>query len=152
MTHRVVSLVLLLFVTDLASAGNRPGSGGGCDGLAPKPLPPNRGAPSDIGGTRRFLTEVAFPAKLRSLQGNDPGAARPPFILGQEEIDLCCTGNGDFEFLMRDLDIGGLAVATEAEGFLSIPGGGYSSLLLWLQDSTMKCLSAVVYQRRLTTC
>lgn len=126
MNKQVISLLLLLLTDDLGlvSAGNRPGSGGGCDGIGPIRVTRNpTGAPT-VAPLQRLLSftrEVANPATLRALQ-NRPGDNETPFFLTEEDIALCCTGNGDFEFLVRDLDFDGLAVATEAEGFNAIPG------------------------------
>lgn len=138
MNQKVVLIsFLLLLATDLVSAANRPGSGGGCDGAGPRPRatrsptasPSTMPTKEDIG---RFLRDVANPARKRVLDTNDtnvPGDGIVPsnggigyLNLTQAEIDLCCTGNGDFEYLDRDLDVDGLANATEADGFLPIPG------------------------------
>ncbi|CAJ1945978.1 unnamed protein product [Cylindrotheca closterium] len=132
---------ILLLTADLVSAGNRPGSGGGCDGVAPNrpfrppqnagdtPVVPGRPVTPVVPGRpeqRRmtFNRDVAKPATLRALQ-NRPGDNETPFapsMLTEEDIALCCSGNGDFEFLLRDLDFDGLAIATEADGFKRIPG------------------------------
>jgi len=136
---QVVSLLLLQLLTaDLVYAGNRPGSGGGCDGEAPRPRPrpnvngnagggnPNAGGGNPNGENRRmtFSRDIAGPATRRALQGNAFGDGARPLDLNEEDIAICCTGNGDFGFLQRDLDIkpGGLSEATEAEGFKKIPG------------------------------
>ena len=45
-----------------------------------------------------------------------------PLQFTPEDIALCCSGVGDFGFMVRDLQIGALAEDTEDDGFLAIPG------------------------------
>jgi len=71
------------------------------------------------------LKDIVLPAKrgLQEINLGNIGGDWEPFSIGPEEIEICCMGNGDFDFVTRDVDYEGLAVATEAEGFLQIPGG-----------------------------
>ena len=137
MCKQAISILILLSLTsELVSASNRPGSGGGCDGAGPTlglGGPPGGGGPPGLGGrgppgtggppvdpnARRFLREVAKPAAKRYLQTLTTGGR--PFT--DEDIARCCSGDGDFGFLKADLDVTGQAIATEAEGFKEIPGG-----------------------------
>src|SRR5210317_792651 len=130
----ISALLFLLLATDLVSASNRPGSGGGCDGAGPtlglggggppgglapgiggggQPgdlapgvgggAPPVGGGPPIDPNARRFLREVAKPGEKRYLQTLSIDGR--PFTY--DDIARCCSGNGDFEFLMFDLDVSG---------------------------------------------
>ena len=85
-----------------------------------------------------FLLLLPFTADVVSAT-NRPGSnfnanvisdveTAAPLQFTPEDIALCCTGNGDFGFMMRDLQVGELAEDTAEEGFLSIPGSEYLGL------------------------
>ena len=80
-----------------------------------------------------FLLLLPFTADVVSAT-NRPGSnfnanvisdveTAAPLQFTPEDIALCCTGNGDYGFMMRDLAVGELAEFDVEDGFEAIPGG-----------------------------
>ena len=65
-----------------------------------------------------------------------------PLKFTPEDIAICCSGIGDFGFMLRDLQIGALATDTENEGFDAIPGSTFS---LVCDNNGFNCFSCLTF-------
>ena len=118
---KLIFSIPLLFVSVLAQnfIDNGPsGLSGNCTAF---------GNLSDV----RIIDPVSVGIRV-GLQTNIIGVTDNTFEFTLDDIDDCCTGNGDFQFLKRFLQIQAIAEDTEEVGFDSIPGSEEEESMMYI--------------------